>query len=84
MSTYEMTRPWKTALLVIANLLIPAAVLIFAAGFFPYKPFLSGLAEHDVSQYGELPPAQFDGVILMVVDALRRYTRHVHRSSEVG
>ncbi|KAF2094017.1 alkaline phosphatase-like protein [Rhizodiscina lignyota] len=59
------------ATLVIANLLIPAAVLTFAAGFFPYKPFLPGLAEHDVSERGEMPPAQFDKVILMVVDALR-------------
>jgi ethanolaminephosphotransferase len=43
-------RKWSSStsstalLLAVANLLIPAAVLIFAAGFFPYKPFVPGLA----------------------------------------
>lgn len=58
--------------LVIANLLIPAAILTFAGGFFPYKPFLPGLAEYEVLEYGEPPKAPFDKVIFMVVDALRR------------
>ena len=56
----------------IANLLIPIAVLIFASGFFPYKPFLPGLAEYEILEYGEPPPALFNKVIFMVVDALRR------------
>ena len=30
--------------LLVANILIPIACLVFATGFFPYKPFLSGLA----------------------------------------
>ena len=59
-------------LLVIANLLIPVAVLIFATGFFPYKPFLPGLAKFQELKYGDPPEAPFDKVIFMVVDALRR------------
>lgn len=57
--------------LVAANVLIPVAVLLFATGFFPYKPVLPGLA-----QYSEkLAPleAPFDRLVFMVVDALRRY-----------
>jgi ethanolamine phosphate transferase 2 subunit G len=61
-----------TLFLVVANLLIPAAILIFAGGFFPYKPFLPGLATYEVLDYGEPPTAPFDKVIFMVVDALRR------------
>lgn len=59
----------SNVLLALANLLIPIAILTFASGFFPYKPFLSGLANYD----GTTPPeAPFDKVIFMVVDALRR------------
>jgi ethanolamine phosphate transferase 2 subunit G len=58
--------------LVIANLLVPAAILMFAGGFFPYKPFLPGLAKFESLDYGEPPEAPFDKVIFMVVDALRR------------
>jgi ethanolamine phosphate transferase 2 subunit G len=58
--------------LVVANLLIPAAILTFAGGFFPYKPFLPGLSKYEVLDYGEPPRAPFDKVIFMVVDALRR------------
>ncbi|RYP89339.1 hypothetical protein DL769_000094 [Monosporascus sp. CRB-8-3] len=62
----------STILLVIANLLIPAAILIFATGFFPYKPFLPGLAEYQsVVVSGSPPKSPFDRVIFMVVDALR-------------
>lgn len=61
----------KTASLTLANLLLPIAVLVFASGFFPYKPVLPGLATfgetHRASQYD----AKFDKVIFMVVDALR-------------
>ena len=60
-------------LLLLSNLLIPIAILTFATGFFPYKPFLPGIAEfnessHEVPQ--DTPP--FDRLIFMVVDALRR------------
>lgn len=63
----------STILLIVANLLIPAAILIFATGFFPYKPFLPGLAEYKSVVSGSPPEAPFDRVIFMVVDALRRY-----------
>jgi ethanolamine phosphate transferase 2 subunit G len=67
----------QTVFLALANLLVPVAILVFAIGFFPYKPFMPGLAT-----YGELgweekmgwekePEAQFDKLVFMVVDALR-------------
>lgn len=55
--------------LVIANLLIPSAILLFATGFFPYKPFLPGKASFKT---GDVHGAPFDKIIFMVVDALRR------------
>jgi len=55
-----------------ANVILLLACVIFASGFFPYKPFLSGLAEYNISQWGGPPAAQFDKVVFMVVDALRR------------
>jgi len=64
--------PVVTALLFIANALIPLSILIFATGFFPYKPFLPGLAEYEELTYGPPPPAPFDRLVFMVVDALRR------------
>lgn len=66
----------RTTALTLANLLLPIAVLVFAAGFFPYKPMLPGLAtfeEQDEEQPyadGRGAPA-FGKVIFMVVDALR-------------
>ncbi|KAI0097074.1 alkaline phosphatase-like protein [Daldinia grandis] len=61
----------STVFLVAANLLIPVAILLFAVGFFPYKPFLPGLAEYQSLDYGPPPKAPFDRLIFMVVDALR-------------
>lgn len=61
-----------TVLLVVTNLLIPVAILVFAIGFFPYKPFLPGLAQFEHLQYGPPPEAPFDKLVFMVVDALRR------------
>lgn len=61
-------------LLALANLLIPLSILIFATGFFPYKPFLPGLAEFEPLGYGPPPKAPFDRLVFMVVDALRRYS----------
>jgi ethanolaminephosphotransferase len=58
--------------LTLANILIPIAILTFASGFFPYKPFLSGLAQYEPLKYGVQPDAPFDKVVFMVVDALRR------------
>jgi ethanolamine phosphate transferase 2 subunit G len=62
-------------LLTFANLVLPVAVLVFASGFFPYKPFIPGLASHKDLEvdHGFLSPpsAKFDRVIFMVIDALR-------------
>jgi hypothetical protein len=73
----------KHIALVLSNLLIPIAVLVFATGFFPYKPFLSGLATFEEVENEELglglldgnhrPESIFDKVIFMTVDALRRW-----------
>lgn len=59
-------------LLLASNALIPFAILIFASGFFPYKPFLPGLAQYEAFAFGSPPEAPFDKVVFMVVDALRR------------
>ncbi len=70
-----MSQRISIPLLAVANLLIPIAILIFATGFFPYKPFIPGKASFegsiDASKRGSAP---FDKVIFMVVDALRRLT----------
>jgi len=66
-------------LLVLANLLIPVAILVFAIGFFPYKPFIPGLAEFEKLGWetqmgwkeGEAVEAPFNKLVFMVVDALR-------------
>ena len=62
--------------LLVANLLVPVAVLVFAAGFFRYKPFLPDLAGAENQQLaddgGMSEGAPFDKVVFMVVDALRR------------
>lgn len=68
-----MSNRVSTLALLAANILIPVAILIFASGFFPYKPFLSGLAQYEILDgYAAPPEAPFDKVIFMVVDALRR------------
>ncbi|UPX12553.1 major facilitator super transporter protein [Ascochyta rabiei] len=69
----------RTVLLVLANLLVPVAILIFATGFFPYKPFMPGLAEYEETEWTGIdvgvsrdpPKAPFDKLVFMVVDALR-------------
>jgi ethanolaminephosphotransferase len=66
----------RMASLTFANLLIPVAVLVFAAGFFPYKPVLPGLASWEDGGDSGRPydleaHAPFNKVIFMVVDALR-------------
>jgi ethanolaminephosphotransferase len=69
----------RTMLLTLANLLIPVAILTFATGFFPYKPYMPGLAEfeelgsnHALGEgWQKLPEAPFDKLVFMVVDALR-------------
>lgn len=58
--------------LYLANLLFPLAILLFASGFFPYKPFIPGLATFSEENNDIQSSAPFDRVIFMVVDALRR------------
>ncbi|KKZ64982.1 hypothetical protein EMCG_09108 [[Emmonsia] crescens] len=57
--------------LYLANLLFPLAILLFASGFFPYKPFIPGLATFSEENNDIPSSAPFDRVIFMVVDALR-------------
>ena len=64
---------WVIPLLIAANLAIPLAIVTFAKGFFPYKPLLPGLARYENTDGDSRPPAQFDRLVFMVVDALRRY-----------
>ncbi|GKT91517.1 type I phosphodiesterase/nucleotide pyrophosphatase/phosphate transferase [Colletotrichum tofieldiae] len=68
----------QNILLIAANLLVPVAVLVYAAGFFRYKPSLFVPDIRHETFYGhstspESPP--FDKVIFMVVDALRSLIR---------
>ncbi|TQV92331.1 hypothetical protein V2A60_007020 [Cordyceps javanica] len=63
--------PFTTLPLAITNLLIPISILIFATGFFPYKPFLPGLAEFEVLDSGPPPQAPFNKLVFVVIDALR-------------
>ncbi|KAI1134922.1 alkaline phosphatase-like protein [Hypoxylon sp. FL0543] len=72
--------PVSTVLLVAANLLIPVAIVLFAIGFFPYKPFLPGLADYQALEYGPPPKAPFDRLIFMVIDALRSDFVYTHGS----
>jgi hypothetical protein len=54
----------------------------FASGFFPYKKVLHGLAQkttlEDYVQLGLAPmtppPAPFDRLVFVVIDALRRFS----------
>lgn len=62
----------SNALLLLANCLVPIAILTFAIGFFPYKPFLPGLAQYEVDEAITQPEAPFNKIVFMVVDALRR------------
>lgn len=59
-------------LLLLSNLLIPIAILTFATGFFPYKPFLPGIALFNASDQEVTQDAPFNKLLFMVVDALRR------------
>lgn len=69
---YKMLTKLSGFLFVIANVLIPTSLLIFATGFFPHKPFLRGKASFNELEESQTMTAPFDKVIFMVVDALRR------------
>ncbi|EXJ72454.1 uncharacterized protein A1O5_04958 [Cladophialophora psammophila CBS 110553] len=61
----------RNAALVFSNIVLIAALLIFAKGFFPHKAFLPGLATWPTTSEAGARPSPFDRVIFMVVDALR-------------
>lgn len=63
------------SLLILSNVLITLSLIVFASGFFPYKPFIGGHAAFpdDSGDAKVAVFAPFDKVIFMVVDALRRY-----------
>jgi ethanolaminephosphotransferase len=83
----DMATRLNKMLLVVANLLIPISIAVFAMGFFPYKPFMPGLATYEELGFGldgvgiedEVGNTMakgavqpvFDKVVFMVVDALR-------------
>lgn len=60
----------STIFLWFKNVLLGAAILIFAKGFFPHKAVLPGLAARN-AEIQLSAKAPFDKVIFMVVDALR-------------
>ncbi|KAI5820013.1 alkaline-phosphatase-like protein [Pyronema omphalodes] len=64
-----MTRSKSWWSIAAINILLPLGILMFAKGFFPYKPFLPGLAQFDAEDIQTEKP--FDKVVFMVVDALR-------------
>ncbi|RMY82112.1 hypothetical protein D0862_12122 [Hortaea werneckii] len=71
--------------LALANVLLLVAALVFAVGFFPFKPLLPGLAAFEDVQERETwgdqqPEAIFDRVVFMVVDALRADFVYGHHS----
>jgi len=66
-----LSHRFRQASLTLANLLLPIAVLVFATGFFPYKPVLPGLADWEDDGGEQEDHAPFDKVVFMVVDALR-------------
>lgn len=72
-SAMARSRRSRLACLTLSNLLMPIAVVVFASGFFPYKPLLPGLATFEDVSDGSNAQAEaaFDRVIFMVVDALR-------------
>lgn len=57
---------------ILANIFLAGAILLFAAGFFPHKAFIPGLAKWPTDRDVPSVDAPFEKVIFMVVDALRR------------
>ena len=79
------SRSQRLTALILANALLPIALVSFGIGFFPYKPLLPGLAKledtQDTGAWGDdQPEAPFDRVIFLVVDALRSDFVYGHNS----
>ncbi|KAK0629855.1 hypothetical protein B0T17DRAFT_526763 [Bombardia bombarda] len=67
----------STLLLIAANVLIPISLLIFATGFFPYKPLLAGLAEYGtLAGYGDPPQSLHLTSCLIRDGAAMPFTAH--------
>ncbi|OAP61313.1 hypothetical protein AYL99_03514 [Fonsecaea erecta] len=68
-----MSNRLHNAVLGLSNIILIAALVIFAKGFFPHKAFLPGLATWPAATAatGVARSSPFDRVIFMVVDALR-------------
>jgi ethanolaminephosphotransferase len=67
-----MSGSYRNFRLVLANLLLPVATLVFAAGFFRYKPSVP-VPDLEPSSFEHFSgQAPFDKVVFLVVDALRR------------
>ncbi|ETN40496.1 uncharacterized protein HMPREF1541_04773 [Cyphellophora europaea CBS 101466] len=66
-----MPSTFRVATILLANALLVAAIAIFAAGFFPYKAFIPGLATWQPDSLRVRRPPPFNKVVFMVVDALR-------------
>lgn len=62
----------QKATLFVVNVILVLALLLFASGFFPHKALLPGLAQWSERDCTGAIDAQFDRVVFMVVDALRR------------
>lgn len=79
------SRSTRLIALTLSNVLLPIAVLVFALGFFPFKPMLPGLATFDDEKEqvfvgnGQREPV-FDRLVFMVVDALRSDFVYGHNS----
>ena len=68
----RLTRMNGSVLIMLANVMVLVAVVVFASGFFPHKPFMPGSASYDALGGIRPPTPPFDKVIFMVIDALRR------------
>ena len=83
-NAFDLSQRRSSLLSTFANLLIPIAALVFATGFFPYKPFIPGRATfQDTNNGGQFASAPFDKLIFMVVDALRRLTFIQHQRQSI-
>ena len=83
-NVFDVSPRLSLLLLTFTNLLILIAILVFATGFFPYKPFIPGRADfEDPSNGGQRAPPPFDKVVFMVVDALRWLTPTLHQREPI-
>lgn len=77
----------RLSLVVIANLLLAIGLLGFSVGLMrppPLLPSLSSSAYHQHDTLHSHPPAKFDKLIFMVIDALRRlFSRYIRQKRAI-